>query len=159
MLSRGRRSRVALRWKPAGLLVSTCRRTPHMPPALLQPLYTIQGKGGEAAYPVLVNAWTVTRRCRSALSHTEICQQLDFIVIIAGRLILIVWRIFTSISQTIRYRPSLAPTTGESLDCICLCDLTRAICSPCAEQPFAVTKLLTRCRETKIDRERLWLLA
>ncbi len=24
---------------------------------------------------------------------------------------------------------------------------------------FAVTKLLTRCRETKIDRERLWLLA
>ncbi len=45
--------------------------------------------------------------CRSALSHTEICQQLDFIVIIAGRLILIVGRIFTGISQTIRYPPSL----------------------------------------------------
>ncbi len=49
-------------------------------------------------------------RCRSALSHTEICKQLDFIVIIAGRLILIVWRIFTGISQTIRYRPSLDVT-------------------------------------------------
>ncbi len=39
--------------------------------------------------------------------HTQKCQQLDFIVIIAGRLILIVGRIFTGISQTIRYRPSL----------------------------------------------------
>ncbi|KAF4109206.1 hypothetical protein G5714_010279 [Onychostoma macrolepis] len=35
MLSRGRRSRITLRWKPAGLLVSTCRHTTHVPPALL----------------------------------------------------------------------------------------------------------------------------
>ncbi len=49
-----------------------------------------------------------TSALRSALSHTEICQQLDFIVIIARRLILIVGNIFTGISQRIRYRPSLA---------------------------------------------------
>ncbi len=48
--------------------------------------------------------------------RTQKCQQLDFIVISAGRLILIVWRIFTGISQTIRYRPSLIIST--TLKCV-----------------------------------------
>ncbi len=45
--------------------------------------------------------------CRSMRSHTKICKQLGFIVIIVGRLILIVGRMFNGIYKTIRYRPSL----------------------------------------------------
>ncbi len=47
--------------------------------------------------------------CIGSVAQVEraYCLQLDFIVIIMGRLILIVGRIFTGISQAKRYRPSL----------------------------------------------------
>ncbi len=75
---------------------------------------------GARAHHLAIYSSSVSRlpSAMSALSHTEICQQLDFIVIIAGRLIPIVWRIFTGISQTIRYRPSLVPNSAWPISVI-----------------------------------------
>ncbi len=64
---------------------------------------------------LLLNFTSAFRMSLRTVSHTEICQQLDFIVIIVGRLILIVGRIFTGISQTIRYRPSLVAQWSKVL--------------------------------------------
>ncbi len=80
-------------------------------PALTKPVTDCRRSSSSSFSDKLLLSFTSAFRDVAPHCRTEICQQLDFIVIIAGRLILIMGRIFTGISQTIRYRPSLLMIT------------------------------------------------
>ncbi len=56
----------------------------------------------EAAPRLTINSSSISHPPSTMSLRTEICQQLDVTVIIAGRLILIVGRIFTGISQIMK---------------------------------------------------------